>query len=340
MPPITDHRTETLSLVGTAGPRLPSRRRYPGPRVAAAWAAGVVAVLVLVCLAYVRTDDHGPQVRAAQSVSWPAEGQASVQVEGLGSRGELSKSGAQRPVPIASVTKVMTAYVILRDCPLKAGSAGPSATIDEQAADESVSGVESTAQVSEGQRLSQRRLLELMLIPSGNNIARLLARWDSGTEDAFVAKMNRAARDLGMRHTTYTDASGISPDNTSTAGDQLRLARQVMRDATFRSVVAKPGTEVPGTQETLRNTNTLLGRDGVIGGKTGSSTPAGGNLMWAIVAPDRDGHDRLVLGVVLHQRADSSPEQGLESALDTSRTLIRDVRQWVSTTTREGGDVT
>ncbi|MET9144900.1 serine hydrolase [Streptomyces sp. NPDC004042] len=327
----------------SGGPRLPPgpwrSRRHRG----AACAAGATALVALVVLAVVtRTGGGGLRDAgaaggsgpvAAPSLPWPAQGQTSVSVEGFGARGDLGSHGAQRPVPVASVTKVMTAYVVLRGHPLGEHEPGPRITVDQRAADESVSGVESTARVDAGRALDERKLLELMLIPSGNNIARFLARWDAGSEEAFVAKMNRAARELGMRNTVYADASGIGAANTSTSADQLKLARQVMKDPAFRSVVAMPSTTVPGVPGEIHNTNTLLGQNGVIGLKTGSSTPAGGNLMWAATAPDRDGRERLVLGVVLHQRAGSSPQQGLEAAVEASRSLVEGVRSWVSANT-------
>ncbi|WP_354606433.1 D-alanyl-D-alanine carboxypeptidase family protein [Streptomyces panacea] len=272
-------------------------------------------------------DDLSP---GARSLPWPEDGQASVWVEGVGS---LGAKGEQKPVPIASVTKVMTAYVILKDHPLRAGDSGPVITVDRKAAEESGSAHESTVRVEEGQRLTERRLLELTLIPSGNNIARLLARWDAGSQEAFVAKMNRAAAKLGMRHTTYTDASGYESTSRSTAVDQVKLAREVMRDEVLREIVAKPGTVDPATGATIPNTNTLLGHAGVIGLKTGSSTPAGGALMWAATARTHSSK-RLILGVVLHQRADTSPQEGLRAALDSSGKLIEGVRKSLGTAVR------
>ncbi|WP_443076441.1 D-alanyl-D-alanine carboxypeptidase family protein [Streptomyces sp. TRM 70361] len=326
-------RTRLSWLVVSCGSpgRAPRSRRRTAFLAASAAALAVLAVLLTV----VRTSDSGGGEGTAGSVgaslSWPDQGQASVSVEGLGEQGDLGTRGAQRPVPIASVTKVMTAYVILRDHPLREGETGPLVTVDQKAANESFSGTESSVQVTQGQRLSQRQLLELMLIPSGNNIARLLARWDAGSQEAFVAKMNRAADDLGMDHTTYTGASGIEPTTTSTSEDQLKLARQAMRQEVIRSVVAMPSTTVSGVPGPLTNTNILLGTSGIIGLKTGSSTPAGGALMWAATASDRHGHRHLVLGVVLHQRSGTSPQEGLRAAFDTSRSLVEDVRQWLST---------
>ncbi|MGJ6966748.1 D-alanyl-D-alanine carboxypeptidase family protein [Streptosporangium sp. G11] len=256
---------------------------------------------------------------AEGSFPWPREGQAAVEVEG---RGVLGVKGAQTPVPIASLTKVMTAYVILNEHPLKGNRSGPLITIDAQAERESATLDESTVYVVQGRTYTQRQLLQLMLIPSGNNIARLLARWDAGSQEAFVKKMNRAAADLGMADTVYTGASGYEDTTRSTAADQLKLARAAMGNAVLRAIVATKETTVPGLPGRIVNTNTLLGTSGVIGLKTGSSTAAGGNLMWAA-----RGGQRLILGVVLHQRAGSPPAQGLRAALDSSERLIAAIQR-------------
>ncbi|WKK27760.1 D-alanyl-D-alanine carboxypeptidase [Streptomyces olivoreticuli] len=257
------------------------------------------------------------------SLPWPREGQASIEADGLGS---LGSKGRQQPVPIASVTKVMTAYVILKNHPLKDGEDGPRITADATAAQEALSRNESSAPVREGQRLTERELLELLLLPSGNNVARLLARWDAGSQEAFVKKMNRTAAGLGMTRTTYTGASGFESTTTSTADDQLKLARQAMKEPVLRTVVALRSTTVPGVPGTVNNTNRLLEKPGVIGLKTGSSTPAGGNLMWA--AEVKSGTTRhLVFGVVLAQRANTTPAEGMTAALETSGALIDAVQK-------------
>ncbi|MFG1827406.1 D-alanyl-D-alanine carboxypeptidase family protein [Microbispora bryophytorum] len=306
-------------------PALPLRRRRSLRLAASMCAVILVVAAVRGCFGSPAggesTTDGG--LAAGMALPWPQDGQTSVAVEGLG---DLGSKGEQEPVPIASVTKVMTAYVILGEHPLKGAATGPVIEVDRQAADESLSLEESSAPVREGQRFTERQMLELMLIPSGNNIARLLARWDAGTQEAFVAKMNRAAAGLGMTHTTYTGASGIEPTTVSTAVDQLRLARQVMKDPVLRSIVAKPRVTIPGIPGAIVNTNTLLGRSGVIGLKTGSTTPAGGALMWAAEAAAA-GRTWLILGVVLHQRAGSPPATGLQAALDRSRILIDAVRE-------------
>jgi D-alanyl-D-alanine carboxypeptidase (penicillin-binding protein 5/6) len=162
-------------------------------------------------------------------------------------------------------------------------------------------------------------------LPSGNNIARLFARWDAGSQDAFVVRMNQAARDLGMTHTSYTEPSGLEPTNVSTSLDQLALAEVAMKDRVFAAIVATPSTTIPGVPGQVTNTNTLVGSNGVVGVKTGSTTPAGGNLVWAARARTPSG-ERLVIGVVLHQDAGAMPDQGLQMALATSKSLIMSVQ--------------
>ncbi|MBO3674744.1 D-alanyl-D-alanine carboxypeptidase [Streptomyces sp. NEAU-YJ-81] len=270
------------------------------------------------------------------SLPWPGQGQSAAEVEGVGS---LGTSGAQKPVPIASVTKVMTAYVVLKDHPLKGDAEGPKITIDAQAAEEAKSADESRAEVKEGQTFTQHQLLQLLLINSSNNIARLLARWDAGSLDAFVKKMNDAAEGLGMKQTTYTDPSGLKESTKSTAADQLKLAKAAMQSEAFRAVVATPNTEIPGLDDRIYNNNNLLVKPGVIGIKTGSSTPAGGALMWGAVRTI-DGKKQRILGVVLEQRATTTLDASLQLAQTNSYKLISTLQDALtSATVIKKGDV-
>ncbi|MFD0564888.1 D-alanyl-D-alanine carboxypeptidase [Kitasatospora saccharophila] len=170
--------------------------------------------------------------------------------------------------------------------------------MDKQAAQESGNGDESTVTLTEGQQLTEYEALEMLMLPSANNVARLLARWDAGSEEEFLKKMNSTAAQLGMTNTTYADPAGYNNDTKSTAKDQLKLAEKVMQIEIFRQIVAEPDTRFNGQR--VYNTNALLGRNGNIGVKTGSSTPAQSCLMWAAVK-EIGGVPRMVLGVTLGQ---------------------------------------
>jgi D-alanyl-D-alanine carboxypeptidase (penicillin-binding protein 5/6) len=256
--------------------------------------------------AYVRLPGGMP------AIAWPREGQAAVEVEGIGSFGT---SGSSTPVPIASVAKVMTAYLTLLEHPLAPGRQGFVVTITPAEVTEEGERValdESTLSVKAGERLTERQALEALLLPSANNIAALLARYDSGETAAFVARMNATARALGMRSTTYTDPSGYNDETVSTAADQLKLARAAMRIPAFAGIVAEPSVALPGVGR-VANYNGLVGMDGYVGVKTGSDHAAGGCLVFA-KRVTADGRRLMVLGVVLGQREGALIESALASA--------------------------
>ena len=212
--------------------------------------------------------------------AWPSEGEATIAVEGVGS---LGATGGQKPVPIASVAKVMTAYLTLKEFPLKPGAEGFKVRITQAQVDEERERValdQSTVAVRAGEVLSERQLLEALLLPSANNIAALLAVHDAGSTGAFVKQMNATARELGMDQTQYTDPSGFEASTVSTATDQVKLARMAMQDPTFAQIVAKSSVRLPVVGRVL-NYNELAGHDGYIGIKTGSDEAAGGCLLFA-----------------------------------------------------------
>ncbi|WP_309500581.1 serine hydrolase [Streptomyces shenzhenensis] len=270
-------------------------------------------------------------------IPWPADGQAALDVQGIGTFGS---SGAQKAVPIASVAKVMTAYIILRDHPLKSGAAGPKIKIDQAAQDQANAGQESTVDVTAGDSITQREALESILIASANNVARLLARWDAGSEKSFVAKMNATAKKLGMTDTTYTDPSGLTNSTVSTAVDQVKLAKAAMAsEPAFREVAAMMSyDDYKGVNH--GNWNQLVGHNDVVGIKTGTTTSALGNLVFA-AKKTVGGQTRTIIGAVLRQPASAASDNSiLTAALNGGDKLIRAAQgALVSATIYKKGDV-
>jgi D-alanyl-D-alanine carboxypeptidase (penicillin-binding protein 5/6) len=242
---------------------------------------------------------------------WPLRGQGAYV---LGD-GPAAVSPHQRPVPIASVAKVMTAYVVLKHHPLRAGDSGRRFVVgrnDAMNTEKRRREGQSVVGVRAGERLTERDALMAILLPSANNVAVLVARQVSGSVASFVAEMNRTARALGMSHTTYTDPSGRDDGTVSTALDQLRLAQVVAKDETLAAMMATRTYWLPVAGE-VTNTNALLGHDGFVGMKTGSDEAAGGCLMFRAVWPTASG-ERSVIGVVLGQRGDNLITAGLYAA--------------------------
>ncbi|WP_171166858.1 D-alanyl-D-alanine carboxypeptidase family protein [Streptomyces sp. I05A-00742] len=293
------------------------------------WTPIVVLLLIIGCVVQAfRPLPDASLVRGKQAaytfggekfdMKWPTEGQSAAKVVGVG---DLGTYGPQKPVPTASMAKVMTAYIVLRDHPLKMKGnepeQGPMLTIDAKAEREGHAKDESAIPgLKAGQKFSEYDMLQMLLIPSGNNIARQLGRWDAGSEAAFIKKMNDAAKQLGMKNTTYTDPSGLNKTTVSTAVDQVLLAEQVIKNPVIRSITTKTNTPIKGLDGGINSNidDLLMKHTGVLGIKTGSSSPAGGTLMWA--ARKRfGGEEVLVIGATMDQHFKGGPDLNAEMSL-------------------------
>ncbi len=264
------------------------------------------------------------------TVTFPEQGQAAV---GTDTFGVIAASSDQTAIPIASVAKIMTAHLALKTYPLKTGEEGPSLTINE----EDVAGYKYAVQnnhsylpVALGKTLTEKQLLQGLMLPSGNNIADTIGRWVAGTNEAFVQKMNETAKALGMNNTHYADASGADEATVSNAADQIIMAQAAMQDSTFREIVAMPQAVIPVAGK-VYNVNAMLGKYGIVGIKTGSGVIAGGNFVSA--APIVNGSEKhYLLAAVLGSR---KPNQNLKSAFDANAQLLEQIRPQFKTFTLE-----
>lgn len=294
---------------------------------------------------------------APPRLPWPTDGQAGLYVKGIGDFGRVSPTtrslaptpttaptpnltiaspdpiatttgpiaparAVATPAPIASVAKIMTAYLTLRTHPLQPGDNGPDITISRAEAAayprENAQG-QSVIAIKAGEVLTERQALIALMLPSANNIARILARWVAGSIPAFLTQMNGAATALAMANTRYTDPSGFDSGTVSTADDQIRLAEIALTIPAFAQIVSTRNASVP-VAGAVRNVNRLLGKYGIDGVKTGSMSAAGGNLVFAATATIDNRHVRII-GAVLNQG------KGLIQAFAQSQTLILAARK-------------
>lgn len=231
---------------------------------------------------------------------WPVEGSAAMAIEGLG---QLGTSGTTTPVPISGLVKVMTAYVVLRDHPIPAGSLGPditvtSATLAAESAE--VASQQAVVPVLPGESLSEYNALAGILVASGNDLAVLLADWDAGSTTAFVAKMNATASRLGMGRTHFVDPTGTATGSVSTPSDLIKLGEAALRIPAFRTLVAMPQASFPFVG-VVYNLDTNLGQSGFLGIKTGADAASGGSYLFAAERAV-DSRQVVVVGAVLDQR--------------------------------------
>jgi D-alanyl-D-alanine carboxypeptidase (penicillin-binding protein 5/6) len=253
-------------------------------------------------------------------VGWPQQGQAALVL----GNGRPAASPHEQPAPIASLAKVMTAYLILKRYPLSGAQNGFTITVtaaQAQAGAQDAAQDQSVVAVRAGEQLTERQLLEALLIPSGNNIAQILAVQGAGSETRFTVEMNAQARVLGMDHTIYTDPSGFDPSTVSTAADQLRVFRRAMRFPVFRQIVSMPSVTLP-VAGTLTNYNPLVAEG--YAGKTGSDSAAGGCLAF-FSRLTVGGHRLTAVGVVLGQGQGSDTSEMLAAAGRTAEQLVESV---------------
>lgn len=198
---------------------------------------------------------------------------------------------AERSVPIASVTKLMTALVVLES------GADLDAWLEIRAWDPKPPN-NPFSHMREGSELKRRDLLRIMLQASENLAAHTLARHHPGGFPAFVAAMNETARKLGMVGSSFVEPSGLSPENRSTAADLVRLARRLHAEPPVREYSTSRWFEArfrsPGYTLTYGNTNRLVAssRWDVALSKTGYLTEA---LRCLVMVTTLDGAPHVVV---------------------------------------------
>lgn len=258
-------------------------------------------------------------------INWPSQGSAAIAVQGVGVMGS---SNGNQVMPLASVAKMMTAYLTLKNHPLGIGATGPTITIT--AADVATYNADnaqgdSVAPVTLGEKLTERQLLEALLLPSGDNIATLLAQWNAGSVSKFVAEMNQTAKQLGMTHTHYADPAGVNTATVGSALDQIKLAEVDMANPSFASIVSKPQVTLP-YGPTQYNTDYVLGHSGIIGIKTGSMPQAGGNFVFA-TQPKVNGKPVMIIGAVLGQQGLSILTDALNAGVSLAQQAQANLQQ-------------
>lgn len=194
-----------------------------------------------------------------------ADGVAEIAME-LNSGLVMHEKCADKKLPMASTTKIMTALIIAEECDLT-----EVITVPDQAV-----GVEgSSIYLKQGEQISVRDLLYGLMLRSGNDSACALAIHHSGSIDKFVEKMNERAKEIGAANTNFANPSGLPDENHyTTAKDLCNIAREAMKNGVFREVV---GTKnYSGDFRIFTNKNKLLTElEGANGVKTGYTDKAG-----------------------------------------------------------------
>ncbi len=216
------------------------------------------------------------------TLPWPFPDSAALAVPSL----SVSATSPNQPrVPIASLTKLMTTWVVLQRFPLEFNQGGPCTIVTAQDVaffHENLSIQESTAKIALGERLCEGTLLRGLLVHSSGDYAQLLVQLTGMSTSGFVNKMNTDAVTLGLTKTHYADFTGISPSDLSTAGDVTALTVDLMTNEPIIDGIAKLTKVDLPVAGWLGTYTPLLGTDGVVGVKSGYTLAAGGCVAMAI----------------------------------------------------------
>lgn len=308
---------------------VPTRRERRPSVAAPLITAGVLALGYVGGCAFWPLANVAPAVSAATvdpapghplAVTWPADGSAAVGAEGLGT---VPASSAAR-APMASIAKVVTALMILEKAPLAVGEQGPSYAFDYADSQEYWQyrvANESALDVPVDGTLTQRQLLEGILIGSANNYVDRLTTELWGSKDAFALAVPEWLQAHGLSGITMVDPSGIDPDNTATPASLVTLASLALANPVIAEIVAMPETELPGAG-VVENSNPLIGDPGVVGIKTGTLSE------WWIESWNLLTAKDVTIGqttVRLYASVLGQPDE--ETRASVSRTLLEQVEQ-------------
>jgi serine-type D-Ala-D-Ala carboxypeptidase (penicillin-binding protein 5/6) len=227
----------------------------------------------------------------------------------------LFEQHATEQMPPASLTKIMSAIVILSE-----GNLDDAVMISRRAA----AAKPTKIYLKPGQIFPLQGLLEAMLIRSANDACLAAAEHIAGTEEAFVLKMNAKAKELGLAHTQFRNACGFNMDgHYSTAEELARLTEYAMGYETFSTIVKAPMAVLRSVNQSkvlvAHTTNRLLGLvDGVIGVKTGYTKAAGRCLITVV----RRGDKELLLVLLNSRRRWSTAQTLLEGGLRDTAPIL------------------
>lgn len=243
------------------------------------------------------------------------------------------------PKPTASLAKVITVQVVLDKYPLEKGASGPVITMskDDEARYHQVSSSGgSSARVVAGEQISEKQLIEGIMMVSANNMADSLAIWAFGSLDNYRIAANQWLKDHQLNSTVIgSDASGFSPDTKSTPTDLCRIILLASQNQALADIMSTANATLP-TGEQIHTTNRLLGQHGIFAGKTGYTDEAGRGVVLA--SHQKIGNTTITMGLVT--LGHSSYDDAFSSADQMAETLASNINVYEINKSKQLGQIT
>ena len=232
-------------------------------------------------------------------LAWPAVGQAAI---GSAEDGLLAISSDNEKLrPTASMAKVITALAIMEKQPFNPGQEGQTYTIvknDIARLNAYISEGGSVLPILIGMKFTQYQAMQRMLIASDNIMADILVERVFGSKEEYVTYARDMLKRMGLRQTVVADASGFSPATVSKPSELVAIGIAALKNPVIARIVAQQQAQIP-VAGIIKNTNQLLGTDGIIGIKTGTTDKAGSCLLFAARYTAKDGQKGTIVGVIM-----------------------------------------
>ncbi|MFZ6992103.1 D-alanyl-D-alanine carboxypeptidase family protein [Curtobacterium sp. RRHDQ66] len=279
----------------------------------------VAAAVVPFSPASATTTSYAAPTSSLPALTFPSYGATAVEAPGFPE--SLRTSGDTKQRSIASISKVVTALVVLDAKPLSQGQAGPTIAFTPEMEGLYAQYLAQNGEVApmpSGLRLSEYQTLQVMLMKSANNYAGSLALWAFGSMDAYKKAAASWLDEHGLDETSIQEPTGLDAKNVSTATDLVDLGKLALANPVVKEVVGTKQATIPNVGD-IENSNKLLGIDGVEGIKTGTLDEAGACLLFAATY-QRGGKAVTVIGAMLggqdHDALDADIQRLLHSVAD------------------------
>lgn len=256
-----------------------------------------------------------------QNVPFPTTGQAAI---GTLEQGVIKHTENEAQAPIASMTKVITALVVLEKRPLERGQPGDTITLtdkDAQYFNDYYAKLGTVTAITVGASMTQYEALQAMLLPSSNNMSDTLVDRYFSSQEEYLKFANDYLQKNGLSNTVVADASGFSPGSKSTPSDMIKLGQLALKNPVVKEIVAQPFATLSVAGD-VPNYNQLISEPGVIGIKPGTTDEAGYCLLFAANLPEKNGQNQTVIAVSMGQTDRPVFLAGLKEMLQTSRLLL------------------
>jgi D-alanyl-D-alanine carboxypeptidase (penicillin-binding protein 5/6) len=270
------------------------------------------------------TQQIGQSDSPLYQIALPTSGQTAI---GTLEEGLIKVTDNEHQAPIASITKIITALVLLEKHPLSLGERGDIITLNEKDLayfNEYYAKLGTVTAVTVGGTMTYYEGLQAMLLPSSNNMSDTLVDRFFESREVYISYANQYLEKNGLKDTIVADASGFSPESKSTPTDLIKLGQLALKNPVIADIVAQKNATLAVAGD-VSNYNQLIREPDVIGIKPGTTDEAGYCLLFAARISDTTNTPHTVIIITMGHTDRPFFLQTLDALLQSARQSLRPV---------------